>query len=79
MKTEAFVAILEGILQAPKGSLRMEDGPKTVKTWDSMAGVTILATIDQELHVELSDELVSKFTTVGQMIEVLKSQGFLQD
>jgi len=79
MKAEAFVAILEDILQAPKGSLKMEDSPKTVKTWDSMAQVTILATIDQELHVELSDELVSKLTTVGQIIEVLKSQGLLQD
>jgi acyl carrier protein len=79
MKTEAFVAMLEDILQVPKGSLGMEDGPKTVKTWDSMAGVTILATIDAEFHCELSDELLSKMTTVGGIIQVLKSQGVLQD
>jgi acyl carrier protein len=79
MKTEAFVAMLEDVLRVPKGSLRMEDGPKTVETWDSLGGVTILAVIDQELHFEPSDELVSKSSTVGHIIEVLKSQGLLQD
>jgi len=79
MKTEAFMAILEDILHVPKGRLKMEDGPNTLETWDSIAGATILAVIDQELQFEPSEELVSKSITVRLIIEALKSRGLLQD
>ncbi len=79
MKTAAFLGILEDIVNVPKGTLKMEDGPKTVKSWDSMAQVTILATIDGELGVELSDDSMTRFQTVGQLIDILKSKGVIED
>ena len=50
MRTVDFVTIMEEILKVPKGTLTMEDCPQTVEDWDSMAQVTLLATIDRELN-----------------------------
>ena len=79
MRTVDFVTIMEEILKVPKGTLTMEDCPQTVEDWDSMAQVTLLATIDRELNVELPDDFMAQTRTAGQIVEALRARGALQD
>jgi acyl carrier protein len=44
-----------------------------------MAQVTILATVDAELGVELSDDSMTKFQSVGELLNILRSKGAIED
>jgi acyl carrier protein len=74
MTAQQFVSNLEQILGVPPGSLKMGDGPNTVKSWDSMATVTILASIDQDLGIELSEDLIKPEMTVGELVQLLEQK-----
>jgi acyl carrier protein len=78
LKTAAFLSMLEEIIGVPPGKLRLEDGPKTIKKWDSLVHVTILASIDRTIGLELDDSM-TQFQTVGELINLLKDQNALED
>ena len=78
MKTAAFLSTLEEIVGVPAGKLKLEDGPKTLKKWDSLAHVTILAAIDRDLGVD-PDDAMTRFQTFGELSNMLKARNALED
>jgi acyl carrier protein len=79
MKTAEFLDELCEVLGRDPGSLSPEDTPKTVKEWDSMGHLTIIATIDEVLEVSVEDEEMRNFRSIAEMLERLRSRNALED
>ncbi len=73
MKTEEFLNALCGALGRAPNSLSLEDTPQTVAEWDSIGHLTIIATVDELLGVPVQDERLREFTSIGELVEQLKS------
>lgn len=59
MKKEAFVALLEEMLEVDAGSLS-GDEPLSELPWDSLAVVSFIALVDEHLGVAVSPQALSK-------------------
>lgn len=79
MKTEEFLDELCDALGRDPGSLSRDDTPETVKEWDSMGHLSMIAVIDDVLDVDVTDEEIRNFATMGQLIERLVARGALED
>ena len=79
MKTSDFLNSLCNALNRDPNSLTPQDTPETVQEWDSVGHLTMLATIDSTLGVTLEGEDLQAFTSIGQLLDALKSRKALED
>ena len=79
MTTAEFLNEICDVLGRDPDSLAPEDTPKTIKEWDSTGHLSILATIDDVLEVSLEDEEMRTFTSIGEMLDRLRSRNALED
>jgi acyl carrier protein len=61
------------------GSLNLADSPETVKQWDSVGHLTLIATIDDCLDVSVDDEELRNFKSIGELIDRLRARNALED
>lgn len=78
MKTEEFLNALCGALGRGPNTLSLDDTPQTVAEWDSIGHLTIIATVDELLGVPVQDQRLREFTSIGELVEQLKSLGALE-
>lgn len=55
--------------------LQMTDSKETIPTWDSLAQMTIVSTIEEVVGVELSTAEVLSLTSVVKVVEVCRNHG----
>ena len=79
MTTAEFLNEICDVLGRDPDSLSPEDTPKTIKEWDSMGHLSIIATIDDVLGVSVEDEEMRNFQSVGELLERLRLRGALED
>jgi len=79
MKTQDFLDALADSLERKPGSVKLEDTPDTIEQWDSVGHLSMLSTIEKQLgFLPDSDEFVS-FSSVQQLVDLLKAKGVLED
>lgn len=69
---------IEQLLQPLLGTtepLTLNDSPATIPTWDSLAQVNIVSSIEDLTATELSTEEVLRLKTVADIIEVCAAHG----
>ena len=76
MTRSGFKAVLEDILDVPRGCLTNADSRDTVENWSSIADVQILTSITSEFGLEPDAELMEA-ETVGELLDILDSRGVL--
>ncbi len=79
MTTAEFLNELCEVLGRDPDSLTREDTPKTVKEWDSMGHLTMIATIDELLEVSVQDEELRNFQSIGELLDRLHTRNALED
>ena len=79
MTTEEFLNELCEVLGRDPGSLSPSDTPATIKEWDSMGHLSIIATIDEVLEVPVDDEEMRNFKSIEEMLQRLRSRNALED
>lgn len=79
MTTTAFLNELCDALGVKHGSLSREDSPATIKQWDSVGHLTMIATIDDCLDVSVNDADLRTFTSIGELLDRLKAREALED
>jgi acyl carrier protein len=79
MTTAEFLNEICDVLGRDSDSLSPEDTPKTVKEWDSMGHLSMIATIDEVLEVSVEDEEMRNFQSIGEMLDRLRSRNALDD
>ena len=79
MNTSQFLdTICEALAREP-GTLSLNDTTDTVEEWDSVGQLSIIATIDAELHVPVDSEEMQSFTSLRQLVDILKARGALEE
>ena len=79
MTTAEFLNEICDVLGREPDSLSAEDTPKTVKEWDSMGHLTMIATIDDVLGISVEDEEMRNFRSIGELLDRLRSRNALDD
>lgn len=78
MITKQFIEKCCLALEVDPGTLDRDSSPDNVVTWDSMGYLNIIAMIDEELGLAIKGNELEKFETLGDLIDYLTSQGFLE-
>jgi len=71
VKKEKFLALLEEIIEADSGTLTGDEFINDVGGWDSLAVVSFIAMVDENLGVILSAKKISDANTVQDLIALL--------
>lgn len=69
--TEVLVPVL-GDVGRP---LREEDGPETVKGWDSVKHLEIIVALEDAYRIELSTAEILRLKSIQDMLAVLRGRG----
>ena len=79
MTTSEFLDLICHELERPLGTLTVDDTDETVEEWDSVGHMGIIATMKQVLGVQTDQEKWQTFTCLGDLVDMLKRAGFLED
>lgn len=72
---EKLKALFKDIFQVDEADFRDDLKPGTVKEWDSVSHLVLFTSLEDEFDIQIrSDELI-ELTTVGKILELLKSRG----
>ena len=66
--------LLQPILNTT-GPLRMEDSPQTIATWDSLAQVNLIVSIEDAIGIELTTDEVLSLNSVAAVVKVCRMRG----
>ena len=79
MKVADFLRTLCASLSRQPDSLSLEDTPQTVEEWDSIGHLTIIATVEEALGIEIDDKELRTFTSIGELVDRLKTRKALEE
>ncbi|MBC8232575.1 acyl carrier protein [bacterium] len=79
MKTSEFLNLLCQVLEKDDNLITLADTPDTIPEWDSLGHLSLLAFLETELNVDVSSNDFPEFASIGQLVDILKQGGFLQD
>ena len=58
-----------------KAPLRLEDSPRTISAWDSIAHIQLIMAIEDAVAGELTTQEVMSLTSVSKIIEICAARG----
>ena len=76
-ETEALAWVAD-LFEMPVGEITPETMRDDVETWDSLGVLNLMAGLDEEFEILLEDEDLQEIKKVGDIIEVLKSNGKIE-
>jgi len=79
MKIGDFLNAVCNALNREPGTLTLDDTPDTVEEWDSVGHLSIISTIDSALGVSPDTEELRSFTSIRELVDILKKKGALED
>ncbi len=79
MQTSEFLDLLCQVLEKDDDPITLADTPETIPEWDSLGHLSILAFLETELNVDSSNDDFPEFESIGQLADILKERGLLQD
>lgn len=73
MTTEEKIVMLEDLLELDGGSLKPEMDLKDIVEYDSMAKLSLIVMMDEEVGKKLTGEQIQKFHTVNDILDFMES------
>lgn len=67
--------VLAGIFGLKEDGITPQTSKEDVANWDSLKQMDLVMTVEQEFDIALDIEDIVSMTSVGKIIEVLKSKG----
>jgi acyl carrier protein len=68
MEKVAFLQKLEEVMSLPKGTIRGDESLVSLKGWDSVALMSFIALMDEELEVRVTGRQVMQCQTVAELV-----------
>ena len=68
MEKVAFLQKLEEVMSLPKGTIRGDESLGSLKGWDSVALMSFIALMDEELEVRVTGRQVMQCQTVPELV-----------
>jgi acyl carrier protein len=62
---DALIQLFAEVLQVEPSKLNDNSSPDTVKQWDSLAAMNLVAAIEETFKVQLSTKEIMKMSTIG--------------
>lgn len=75
-QTEA-VAWIAQVFEMPPGQLTPDTHRDAVPAWDSLGVLTLMASLDSDFGIVLTDEDIQAVKTVGDILDVMRRHGKL--
>lgn len=67
------------VFEAPADKIRPETRRDEIDAWDSLGILTLIARMDEDFQVLLTEEEIQALRSVGDIVEVLRKRGRLGD
>ena len=63
------------MLEIPDKELHENLTPTDVATWDSLGQINILAFLDREFDIQLTEAEMARITTLGSVLDIVEGKG----
>jgi acyl carrier protein len=77
MTTEDALEWIAELFEEPLDAIHPEVTAEEIPAWDSLGVLNLMAGLDEEFDIQLSDEELQQLKAVGDIIEVFKRYGHL--
>ena len=68
MEKELFLQKLDEVMSVPKGTIRGHESLADLKSWDSVALMSFIALLDEELEIRVTGKQVMQCQTVNDLV-----------
>ena len=69
---ERICRIASDVLGVPVEGLTADSSPETIVTWDSVAHLSLVLAVEQELGVQFDYDELDRLTTIGALIDAAR-------
>jgi acyl carrier protein len=73
------LAWVADIFEAPAEKIRPETRRDEVEAWDSLGILTLIARLDEDFHILLTEEEIQELRSVGDILGLIRKHGILRD
>lgn len=73
--TDEILAWVAEIFETPLEKIRPETKREEIEAWDSLGILTLIARMDEDFHILLSDEEIQRLRSVGDIVDFLNQRG----
>jgi acyl carrier protein len=70
--SDALIELFADVLAIDPDELSDESSPETVKRWDSLAAMMLVAAIEERFDVQLSTKQIMQMSTIGRARKALR-------
>jgi acyl carrier protein len=78
MNLEEALAWVANIFEAPEESITPETKREDIESWDSLGSLTLLAALDEDFDITVSDDVLAEMQAVDDVLKVLRTHGCLK-
>ena len=71
---DEILAWVAEIFETPLEKIRPETKREQIEAWDSLGILTLIARMDEDFHILLTDEEIQRLRSVGDIIDFLKQR-----
>ena len=68
---DTLISLFASVLKVPEGSLNDNSSPDTVKEWDSLSAMHLVAALESTFNVRLNTKEIMRMSTIGIARQVL--------
>lgn len=68
MEKAVFIQKLEEVMSLPKGTIKGDETLSALKSWDSVALMSFIALLDEELKIRVTGKQVSQCESIPELV-----------
>jgi acyl carrier protein len=72
--TDDILAWVAEIFETPLEKIRPETKREEIEAWDSLGILTLIARMDEDFHILLTDEEIQRLRSVGDIVDFLNQR-----
>ncbi len=72
--TDEILAWVAEIFETPLEKIRLETKREDIEAWDSLGILTLIARMDEDFHILLTDEEIQRLRSVGDIVDFLNQR-----
>lgn len=74
MTRQEFLQLLEEVIEAEPGTLKGDERLRDLERWDSLAVMSYIALVDEQLGISVSAQSIAEARTVSDLVALVERQ-----
>jgi acyl carrier protein len=70
-----LLAWVADVFETPVESIQPQTPRDDIETWDSLGILTLIARMDEDFHILLTDEEIQRLRSVGDVLDLIRERG----